>query len=354
MLEVDVKKKFDTFFLQVSFQAQKGVLGILGSSGCGKSMTLKIVSGLIKPDFGYIRLNGLDLFNAEKKINLSPRKRKIGYVFQNWALFPHLTVIENIEYGLNILPKKDRTKRALEFIEKIHLVGLENKYPKDLSGGQQQRVALARTLITEPDLLLLDEPFSALDAHIKDALEKELLAIIKNNYSGITIIVTHDVEEAFRLSDNIMILENGSLLHYGTKNEIIQNPVSVSSAKLTSCKNIFEADILSDDNNFQIIKIGELTLRLLKKREFAIDEVKVGIRAHHIRILSQPVDDKNCYECEIINKIDGVFSTTIIANCKDILFEIEVSKQDCPHIPKCKSKKKYLYFPPEKLFLMSS
>ena len=190
MLTVDIKKKLDNFILDVQFETDREILALLGASGCGKSMTLKCIAGIAKPDEGRIVLNGRVLFDSDKGINLSPQKRRVGYLFQQYALFPNMTVEKNIAAGC--MEKNRERKKALvsEKIEKMHLSGLEHKYPSQLSGGQQQRVALARILINDPELLLLDEPFSALDSFLKWQLEMELSDDLKEFGRG-ALFVSH-------------------------------------------------------------------------------------------------------------------------------------------------------------------
>ncbi|HBD93744.1 MAG: molybdenum ABC transporter ATP-binding protein [Spirochaetes bacterium GWF1_31_7] len=353
MLEVNIHKQLGNFNLSMSFSSDKGVLGILGASGSGKSITLKCISGLVTPDSGSVRINGKEVFNSEQKINIPPRQRKIGYVFQNYALFPHLNVYKNIEYGLYTTDDVAKRKKVAEMIERVHLTGLEKRLPSRLSGGQQQRVALARTLITEPELLLLDEPLSALDVHIKHTVQKELIDIIRNNYNGITLLVTHNIEEAFSMSHNIMVMDKGLSTQYGTKHEIIQNPVSVSSARLTGCKNIFEAEIIGEDQVFYTVLLQGLIVRLNKKRTYALTKVMLGIRAHHIIINPKDKPDTNLFEAEVISTIEGVFSTTLVLQTGEVTFEMTVAKSDCPNISNCTKRTKTIYLPPDKLFLMN-
>ena len=195
-LYVDIEKDLSSFTLKSKFEQENGVLGFLGESGSGKSMTLKCIAGLENPSRGKIILNNRVLFDSEKKINLSAQERKVGFLFQNYALFPHMTVVENIELGLSNLQKEERNKITKEYIKRLCLEGLENRYPWQLSGGQQQRVALARALAPSPDILLLDEPFSALDYHLRGNMERELINIL-NDYHGDVIFVTHDREERY-------------------------------------------------------------------------------------------------------------------------------------------------------------
>ena len=167
LLKVDIQKELKEFDLEVDFELKKGCLGILGPSGCGKSMTLKSVAGIVDPDNGVVSLKAdgeTVYFDSSKKINLKPQKRNVGYLFQNYALFPNMTVEENVGIGL---PEKDE-KRVSEMIKRFHLEGLEKRYPRQLSGGQQQRVALARIMAYRPDVILLDEPFSAMDTFLKE------------------------------------------------------------------------------------------------------------------------------------------------------------------------------------------
>ncbi|MBP2664817.1 MAG: Molybdenum transporter ATP-binding protein [Firmicutes bacterium] len=184
MLDVTIRKSLGDFKLHANFHADNEILGVLGPSGSGKSITLRSIAGIETPNEGRIVVNDRVLFDSREKVNILPRQRNIGYVFQNYALFPHLTVKENIAFGLQGLNKRDKTDRVQETLHIFRLKDRENHYPAQLSGGQQQRVSLARTLITRPDLLLLDEPFSALDNHIKRHLENELLEIIRNNFTG--------------------------------------------------------------------------------------------------------------------------------------------------------------------------
>ena len=215
-LGVEIKKKLKEFDLDISFSAGKGCLGILGPSGCGKSMTLKSIAGIVTPDSGRIALQyakgeaagGRVLYDSALKINEKPQMRRVGYLFQNYALFPNMSVEENIAAGLKGMEKKKA--KVGEMIERFRLTGLEKRYPGQLSGGQQQRVALARILAYEPEALLLDEPFSAMDTYLREGLRLELSKVLAD-YDGVSVMVTHDRDEAFQLCKNIMLLL--SLIH---------------------------------------------------------------------------------------------------------------------------------------------
>lgn len=340
------------FTLESSFHVAKGVLGILGSSGCGKSMTLKCISGLYPPDQGFVNLNGETLFSSSSKINIPPHKRNIGYVFQNYALFPHLTVAQNIAFGVKHFEQTLRHKRVAKMISRMQLSGLENNYPSQLSGGQQQRVALARTLITEPNLLLLDEPFSALDSHIKGLLEKELVSIIKDNFDGIVLLVTHNVEECYRLCDQIMIMDRGEKLQFGNKEEIIQAPTSITAATITGCKNFLDVTVLEEKDDFLIVKANHLVFKSIKGKRPYSKNMIAGIRSHHINLLSTETNMENTFMCDLIEKTDGLFSTTLQLNCKGCILEVETSRFSSAQLFSQNNKMLKLHIPPEHVFLV--
>lgn len=207
-LDVNIKKKLQGFKLEVSFKTENGIVGLLGASGSGKSMTLRCIAGLEEPDSGYIELNGRILYDSEKGINLPSRKRKIGFLFQNYALFPHMTVEENIMFGLGKLSHARQSEKVDRIISMMHLTGLEKRYPNQLSGGQQQRVALARALVVEPEALFLDEPFSALDEHLRCHMVNQMTDSL-SEYKGVTLFVTHNMEEAYHVCSDLIILSGG-------------------------------------------------------------------------------------------------------------------------------------------------
>ncbi|MEL6164574.1 MAG: molybdate ABC transporter permease subunit, partial [Cyanobacteria bacterium J06628_3] len=218
-LIVNIEKNLKSFKLQVDFTADENTLGVLGASGSGKSMTLRCIAGLEKPSRGRINLNQRVLFDAKQKINLPSRKRRIGFLFQNYALFPHMTVAQNIGFGLQELSKKERISKVKQYIDMMQLQDLENRYPHQISGGQQQRVALARALVIEPEAILLDEPLSALDTYLRNQIET-LLRKVLSSYQGATLFITHKLEEAYRVSSNIMVMSEGKVIANDTKENI--------------------------------------------------------------------------------------------------------------------------------------
>ena len=274
-LKVNIRKELKEFDLEVEFELKKGCLGILGPSGCGKSMTLKSVAGIVTPDEGIISLTEDEetiFFDSNKKINLKPQKRNVGYLFQNYALFPNMTVEENVAIGL---PKNHDEKIVSDMIKRFHLEGLEKRYPRQLSGGQQQRVALARILAYSPDVILFDEPFSAMDAYLREQLRIELVNLLKN-FEGFSILVTHDRDEAFQFCDDLLILDEGKVIAKGNTHEIFENPKKVQIARLTGCKNISEIEII-DDYHLKSLDWG-ITFEVSEKISSNITHI--GIRAH--------------------------------------------------------------------------
>lgn len=325
-LYVNIEKHLSSFDLNVNFEHKNGVLGFLGASGSGKSMSLKCISGLVNPSKGKIIVNDKIFFDSENKINLTPQKRKIGYLFQNYALFPNMNIIDNIEIGISKMKKDQKESLIKEYIERLHLGGLEKRYPWQLSGGQQQRVALARALITSPDILLLDEPFSALDQHLRNDLEKELMSIVKD-YSGNVIFVTHDIAEAYRVCDNIIVYENGMSLEKRNKKDLFKTPKTLSEATLTGCKNISKAK-----------KTGKYTIyaenwghEYTFNNEIPQNVNYICIRAHDIEICDNS-ETINTFPYIVDNIIENPFEFTIYmknsANPIANIVELKIEKKN--------------------------
>jgi molybdate transport system ATP-binding protein len=223
-LSLKLYKRVNGFVLDVEWTVQEEMAVLFGYSGAGKSLTLQMIAGLMRPDRGTIRLEGRPLFDSRAGIDIRPQDRAIGYVFQDLALFPHMTVQENILYGANGLGKKERLGRTGELIELFHLQGLTAKRPAEISGGQAQRVALARALIRRPKLLLLDEPFSALDNPLRLELHRCLTGAARQ-YRIPVVLVTHDLNEALKLGEKIIVYSQGNVMQAGTPLEVKDNPV---------------------------------------------------------------------------------------------------------------------------------
>lgn len=353
MLQVSITKRINNFVIRSSFTAGNEIFGILGPSGCGKSATLQCIAGLVTPDEGTIILNDKILFDSRQGINIAPRFRNIGYVFQHYALFPHLTVNQNIAYGIHHIEKKRRKQLVSDMIDKMHLGGLHDRYPHQLSGGQQQRVALARTLITEPELLLLDEPFSAVDNHVKQFLEQELLQIIQHSYSGTVLFVTHNIEEAYRLCKRIMIYSNGEIVQNGVKEEIIHRPANLTAAQITGCKNLLPFDTSTVEGEHLIIHSRGLKFHISNSVTYSNDVSIIGFRAHHVRLSQTPLPDENTFPCEIINSNEGIFSATLQAQSGGHIIQAEVPIEEWNKWLSAGIRTGYLQIPVEHIFLVS-
>ena len=244
-LVVELQKQLADFCLDVSFTADSAPLGLLGASGAGKSLVLRCIAGLETPDRGRIILNGRVLYDSQRQINLPPRDRACGFLFQNYALFPHLTVAENIAFSMPNLPPNQRQQEIAQHLASVDLLGMENRYPRELSGGQQQRVALARAKASQASILLLDEPFSALDTHLRDS-QVQLLSNNLLHYPGITLFVTHNLEEAYRVCKRLLVIDKGKAIALGKKDDIFEHPPNLTTALLMGCKNLSRAFATSD------------------------------------------------------------------------------------------------------------
>ncbi len=302
-LYVTAKKRLGDFFLDIELSSEKGIAGLLGASGCGKSLMLRIISGIVKPDIGKVILNGTTLFDSEKHIDLVPQKRRVGYLFQNYALFPNMTVEQNIACGLHHEKDNMICKKAIgEMIEKMRLGGLEKRRPHQLSGGQQQRTALARILVGSPEILLLDEPFNALDSNLKEQLQMELRSILRT-FNKDTLLVTHNRDEAYRLCKTLALMDNGRIIGVGGTKEIFADPGTRSGATLTGCKNVVEAR--KADNT--LVEVPVWGVILDTGRPVPDSLCAIGIRAHYFGAEIE----KNSFPVRIIEEIEEPFEWTI-------------------------------------------
>ena len=273
-ISVEIHRKLNRFMLDVSFRSTSRRIGILGASGCGKSMTLKCIAGIETPDAGRIAVEDRVLFDSDSRTDLKPQKRNAGYLFQNYALFPTMTVEKNIGAGLkgNRIAKEKRVK---EMVRKFRLEGLEKQRPGQLSGGQQQRVALARIMAYEPDVILLDEPFSALDMFLKDQLQREMVNMLED-YEGTVIMVSHDRDEIYRFSEELLIMDQGKIVAAGPTKEVFRNPENKTAARLTGCKNFSRIRKLGEDT----VEAVDWNLVLHVERTVPEDAEYMGYRAH--------------------------------------------------------------------------
>ena len=300
---VDIEKDFGSFVLKAKFEAGDETLALLGASGCGKSMTLRCIAGIVTPDRGKIILDGVTLFDSEKKINLPPQKRHTGLMFQNYALFPNMTVLQNIKAGAKREKDSQKRKAMIEsVIERFGLAELSDRYPHQISGGQQQRVALARILVSSPKILLLDEPFSALDSHLRFKLEQEVRHVMRQ-FGKTVILVSHDRDEVYRMSDSIAIMDGGEIQVIGPRHDVFRNPRTQKGAILTGCKNISDIERLDDGYVWATDWDMEFYLPNLPPEITA-----VGVRMKSIR----PGPGDNAVRCRVLEVNENPFSYTVM------------------------------------------
>ena len=351
-LLVNLQKNLPSFKLEASFSADRNPLGLLGASGSGKSMTLRCIAGLETPAQGRIVLNGRVLFDSERGINIPSRDRRIGFVFQNYALFPHMSVAQNIAFGLQELPKAERAKRVAEYMNLMHLQGLESRYPPQLSGGQQQRVALARAMAAAPEALLLDEPLSALDTYLRSQIEKLLIEVL-STYEGVTLFITHKLEEAYRVCTNLLVLSEGKAIAYGSKADIFERPATFTVAQLTECKNFSRAQNIEP----QKIEALDWGCTLCVVEPIPNPLTYVGIRAHHLIFPDDP-NQENTFPCWLVQTSETQHRMTLYlrlhsppTDSQEYHLHVEVFKEKWTYL-KNRPFPWYIHLDPLRLILM--
>jgi molybdate transport system permease protein len=308
-LEIQIEKKLPEFTLDVSFTAGNTPLSILGPSGAGKTMLLRCIAGLERAHRGRVALDGRVLLDTGKHIQVRARDRRVGMLFQHYALFPHRTVAENIAFGLKNLPREEQARRVTTLVGRTHIGGLEQRYPRELSGGEQQRAALARALAIEPDALLLDEPLSALDTHLRSQMEAQLQETFAA-YRRPALLVTHNIEEAYRLGDQMLVLSRGRIAALGAKEEIFHRPPTLEVAQLTGCKNFSRARAISDHT----IEATDWGCKLRVTHAPSGPIAHVGIRAHHIDFVEaggSSAPDENVFPCWLVRFSETPFRITL-------------------------------------------
>ena len=354
-LLVDIKKKLGNFSLDVHFKAEDEVLGLLGASGCGKSMTLKCIAGIVTPDEGRIVLNGNVLFDSEKKINLSPQKRRVGLLFQSYALFPNMNVYQKIRTGLwrDRKQTKDMDFKIRQIMERLYLTDLEKQRPSQLSGGQKQRVALARILVSDPHILMLDEPFAALDAYLRWEVENQLADILKI-YKKTVLFVSHDKDEVYRLCPRVCAMTHGRTSAPLSAGEMFEHPATISQALLSGCKNISRAYRLTEHT----LMAREWGILLKTKKTLPDNLAAVGIHGKYFH-LSDSISDPNRIPCRLTRQVsDSMYDkyqfcpeTDLCAAPKHLCMDVVRGKGTVPGL--LEDAPVFLTFNEENLMLLS-
>lgn len=310
-LLVDIKKSFGGFKLDVGFEIKDEVMALLGASGCGKSMTLKCIAGIVRPDSGVIVADGRALFDSNKGVNIPPQRRNIGMLFQSYALFPNMTVTENI---MSVLTRSEKNKngagRLRSLVSRFYLNGLENHYPRQLSGGQQQRAALARIMASEPSVIMLDEPLSALDSYLRWQLELELIQTLEE-FGGTTLYVSHNRDEVYRMSRKVCPMTGGHARNVCGTKELFETPSSLTACLLSGCKNYSRAEKKGETRLFAKDWGTELASALPISNDINF----IGVRAHCMSIADNGACKKrtesNIVRCRVQRVIEDLLSVTI-------------------------------------------
>ena len=300
-LTARIQKRYGDFLLDVDFTAEDGAaLALLGASGCGKSATLKCVAGIDRPDRGRIALDGRVLFDSAAGVNLPPQQRRVGFLFQSYALFPHMTVERNVAVCLGRMDKRRRRERTAELLALLHLEDQAGLYPRQLSGGQQQRAALARILAAEPGVLLLDEPFSALDGFLKWQLEQELREVLER-FPGPAVWVSHDRGEVYRNCSRVCVLEDGKSAPAASMAELMANPGTVAAARLSGCKNFAPVRPGPAPGLVEVPAWG-----LVLRAPWREGAAALGLRADRVR--PEEAEAVNAFPCQVVRVTEDVSS----------------------------------------------
>jgi molybdate transport system ATP-binding protein len=317
-LEVRLVKRLPGFTLDVEWSAGDDVAVLFGPSGAGKTLTLQCLAGLLKPDAGRIVVGGRVLFDAEAGIDLPPQRRGLGYVFQGYALFPHLTVAANVAFGLRGRARAEVARRTSEVIERMGLGGLEDRRPDEISGGQRQRVALGRALAPDPAFLLLDEPLSALDARLRQSLREEMATIL-SDWQVPAVLVTHDFQEAYRLGDQIVVYEAGQVIQTAPRSELLWRPASERVAGILGIRNILRGTVVKASTERIQLRWRGLLLEAVNSptRSYLPEPdspIAFFIRPEYVRLIrkdrgpADPLHHMNLFSGEIVREAD--FGTT--------------------------------------------
>ncbi len=331
-LSFDIKKSFGEFSIDLSLELGGELVVLFGPSGAGKTQALRMISGLTRPDSGRVVIDGTPVFDSKERVEVPIRERRTGYLFQDYALFPHMTVSGNIAYGMSAIEAVERSTRVTELVELMRLTGLESRYPRALSGGQKQRTALARTLATGPRVLLLDEPFSALDQQVREKLRGDLLNI-HEAFPITTVLVTHDLEEAFMLGARIAVVNNGRVEQFGSREEVFYRPATKNVARFMGVKNIFSGNVRGRTDGMVVIdspELGEITAAAHAGRTYTPGQVvSFCIRPEEIPVIRP---DRVIGDRVKENIVTGTITRTTGKGSTQVLFIAVDRSQETPGV----------------------
>lgn len=313
MIQIDVTRTLGDFRLAPRLQVGPGITVLFGQSGAGKTLTLEAIAGLLTPDSGSIAIHERPVFDAATGLNVPPYDRRLGYVVQSYALFPHLTVAQNVAYGVFDLPRAEREQRVDSLLSTLGIQDLADRRPSQISGGQAQRTALARALVRRPQALLLDEPFAALDEGVALTLRRELRRLVRDLDLPV-LMVTHDLTEASHIGDRIAVMDAGQVLQVGDRPDVLQRPHSARIAHLLGIANVLEGKVSRSENGVAVnTPVGQLQTA---QTDITEGPVRIAIRADQIILTrpDRPSDDRpNTLDVQITDEADFGHSRTLYA-----------------------------------------
>lgn len=307
-LFLDIKKRYPGFMLDMQLKAGEERVALLGASGCGKSCTLRCIAGVETPDEGRIVVNGVTFFDSAVGVNLSPQERKCALLFQNYQLFPNMTVADNVCAGVKgVGDAAARKKLAESYLGIFGLADFADRYPARLSGGQQQRVALARMVAAHPGIFMFDEPMSALDSYLKSALEQNMLDLF-DVCNRTVLYVSHDIDEACRLCQRICVMHDGHVEEVGSVEDVVRRPQTLAALRLTGCKNTSRARKIGDEE----VEALDWGMSFNVGREVPDNVAYLGIRASYFHVDNRAEGGRNSYDLHVARVSDSRFERLVL------------------------------------------
>ncbi len=307
-LFLDIKKRYPGFMLDMQLKAGEERVALLGASGCGKSCTLRCIAGVETPDEGRIVVNGVTFFDSAAGVNLSPQERKCALLFQNYQLFPNMTVADNVCAGVKgVGDAAARKKLAESYLGIFGLADFADRYPARLSGGQQQRVALARMVAAHPGIFMFDEPMSALDSYLKSALEQNMLDLF-DVCNRTVLYVSHDIDEACRLCQRICVMHDGHVEEVGSVEDVVRRPQTLAALRLTGCKNTSRARKIGDEE----VEALDWGMSFNVGREVPDNVAYLGIRASYFHVDNRAEGGRNSYDLHVARVSDSRFERLVL------------------------------------------
>ena len=333
-LSLDIRKSYPGFMLDIQLEAGEERVALLGASGCGKSCTLRCIAGVETPDEGRIVVNGVTFFDSQEKINLTPQQRKCALLFQNYQLFPNMTVADNVcaglEDGVDAASRKDLARRYLAI---FGMADFADRYPARLSGGQQQRVALARMIAARPGIYMFDEPFSALDSYLKSALEQNMLDLF--DVVGRTVLyVSHDIDEACRLCERICVVHDGHVEEMGTVDDVVRRPQTLATLQLTGCKNTSRARKVGDT----AVEALDWGMTFDVGSPVSDDVAYLGVRPSHFKVDAAAEPGANIYDLCVARVSDARFERSVLldtpaGSTKRLQWAVDIDSMPADELP---------------------